>query len=79
MIKGVRSFSSLFTQYLGHRDQLTANMTRFGAGFILDSHIRDAKEEIKSIQCLLEEIEQRKGEKKPPVLFDINCNSCYRK
>lgn len=77
MLKGARSFSSLFTQYLGHRDVLTANMTRFGAGFVLDSHIRDAKEELKGIQNILDEIEKRKDEKKP--LFDVNCGSCYKK
>ena len=79
MIKSIRPFSSLFTHYLGHRDVLTANMTRFGAGFVLDSHIREAKEELQNIQTILAEIEQRKGEKKPPVPFDINCGSCYRK
>lgn len=79
MIRGVRPFSTVLTQYLSHRDVLTANMTRFGAGFILDSHIREAKEELKSIQSLLEEIETRKSEKKLPVPFDINCGSCYRK
>ena len=77
MLRNVRPFSTLLTQYLSHRDVLTANMTRFGAGFILDSHIREAKDELKSIQNLLEEIEKRKGEKKPPMEF--NCGSCYRK
>jgi hypothetical protein len=75
----VRPFSTLLTQYLSHRDVLTANMTRFGAGFILDGNIREAKEELKSIQSLLDEIEKRKDEKKPPMLFDINCSPCYRK
>jgi hypothetical protein len=75
--RGVRPFSSLLTQYLSHRDVLTANMTRFGAGFILDGNIREAKEELKSIQNLLEEIEKRKDEPKPK--FDLLCGSCYKK
>jgi len=75
----VRPFSTLLTQYLSHRDVLTANMTRFGAGFILDGNIREAKEELKNIQSLLDEIEKRKDEKKPPVLFDITCSGCYKK
>lgn len=79
MIKSSRAFSTLFTHYLGHRDVLTANFARFGAGFILDGNLREAKEELKSIQSLLDEIEKRKLEKKPPVLFDINCPPCYRK
>jgi hypothetical protein len=79
MIKGIRPFSSLLSHYLGHRDVLTANFARFGAGFILDGNIREAKEELKNIQSLLDEIEKRKDEKKPPVLFDINCSPCYRK
>jgi hypothetical protein len=54
-------------------------MTRFGAGFILDGNIREAKEELKNIQDLLEEVEKRKNEKKPPVLFDITCSGCYKK
>jgi hypothetical protein len=52
-------------------------MTRFGAGFILDGNIREAKEELKSIQSLLEEIEKRKDEKKP--MFDVSCSGCYKK
>jgi hypothetical protein len=71
MIKGVRSFSSLLTHYLCERDALTANMTRFGAGFVLDSHLREAKEQINNIKSLVEEIERRKDEPKPK-LFLIN-------
>jgi len=80
MIRGVRTFSSLFTHYLGERDALTANFARFGAGFILDGNLKEAKEQVKTIQTLLEEIETRRHEKKPPVPFEkINCGSCYRK
>ena len=77
MLRGVRSFSSLFTHYLSERDVLTAHMARFGAGFVLDSHLKEAKEQVQKITALLDEVEQRKGEAKPK--FDVNCGSCYRK
>jgi hypothetical protein len=62
---------------LSHRDVLTCNFSRFGAGFILDSHLKEAKEELENIQRLLQEVERRKDEKKPP--FDVNCAPCYKK
>jgi hypothetical protein len=73
----VRPFSTLLTQYLSHRDVLTVNMTRFGAGFILEGGLREAKEELQNIQNLLDEIEKRKDEKKPR--FDVSCSGCYKK
>lgn len=80
MIRGVRSFSSLFTHYLCERDQLTANMTRFGAGFILDNHLKEAKEQVKTISNILEEIEKRKDEPKPKFeIISTQCGSCYKK
>ena len=77
MLRGVRSFSSLFTHYLGERDALTANMARFGAGFVLDGHLKEAKEQVQNIKSLLEEIEKRKSEVKEK--YDPNCGWCYKK
>lgn len=75
----VRPFHTLLINYLSHRDVLTANFSRFGAGFILESHLREAKEELDNIRLLLQEVESRKDEKKPPVPFQINCAPCYKK
>jgi hypothetical protein len=61
------------------KDYLTANFSRFGAGFILDSHLREAKEQVANINKLLEEVESQKDIKKPPVDYFQNCNSCYKK
>lgn len=79
MLKGVRPFSSLLTQYLSHRDVLTANMTRFGSGFVLESHIREAKEELEKIRELVQEVEARKDERKGKQFLEIACGSCYKK
>ncbi len=64
MLKSYRPFSTVFTHYLAHRDQLTVQMTRFSAGFILDNHLRDAKEEIEKIKLLIDEVESRRNESK---------------
>ena len=81
MNRGIRAFSSVFTHYLCERDALTANMTRFGAGFILDSHIKEAKEQVQTIKTLIDEFERRKNEPKPKVILENagGCGSCYRK
>jgi hypothetical protein len=73
-----RPLHSVFTHFLMEKDQLTANFSRFGAGFILDSHLRDAKEQLSNINKLLDEIESQKHLKKPPMMME-NCGSCYRK
>ncbi len=78
----VRPFNSLFTHFLMEKDQLTAHFARFGSGFILDDQLKIAKEHLQSIQDLLKEVEERKNERKPPVLVEpFNCysGSCYKK
>ncbi len=75
----VRPLHSVFTLFLMEKDHLTANFSRFGAGFILDSHLREAKEQVANINKLLLEVEEQKDKKKPPVLIEENCGSCYRK
>ena len=83
MIKGFRPLSSLLTQYLSHRDVLTANMTRFGSGFILNSHLTEAKEELDKIRDLLQEFELRKDEPKPKIILGgmggCGGGGCFRK
>ena len=75
-----RSLSTLFTHFLMEKDQLTANFTRFGAGFILDSQIKEAREQVNTISSLLTEIEQRKFEPKKFIPTESAfCGSCYRK
>lgn len=74
-----RPLNSVFTLFLMEKDYLTANFSRFGAGFILDSHLREAKEQVANINKLLEEVESQKDIKKPPVDYFQNCGSCYRK
>jgi hypothetical protein len=77
MIKSVRPFSSLFMHYLSERDVLTAHMARFGAGFVMENNLREAKEQVGKIQALIDEVDLRKGEQKPK--FDVNCDMCYKK
>lgn len=74
MLKSIPS-SSLFIRYLGHRDVLTAQIARCGAGYVIESNIKEAKEELKNIQSIVEEIEERKNKSKNL----LNCNSCYKK
>ena len=74
----VRPLHSLFTHFLMEKDQLTAHFARFGSGFIVDNQITLAKEHLSTIQSLLNEIEERKGERKPPMLISP-CPPCYKK
>jgi len=75
-----RPLHSVFTLFLMERDHLTANMARFGAGFILESHIKEAKEQMENMRKLLQEVEDQKELRKPPTLME-NCYSgaCYKK
>jgi hypothetical protein len=73
-----RPLHSVFTHFLMEKDQLTAHFSRFGAGFILESHLREAKEQVANINKLLQEVEEQKDKKKPPMMME-NCGSCYRK
>ena len=74
----VRPLNSLFTHFLMEKDQLTAHFARFGSGFILDNQLVQAKEHLTTIQSLLKEIEERKGERNPPIPFSY-CPPCYKK
>ena len=78
MLRTFRPLNSVFTHFLMEKDHLTANFSRFGAGFILDSHLREAKEQVANINKLLQEIEEQKDFKKPPMMME-NCGSCYKK
>ena len=74
----VRPLHSLFTHFLMEKDQLTAHFARFGAGFIVDNQLTLAKEHLSTIQGLLSEIEERKSERKPPMIIS-QCPPCYKK
>ena len=73
-----RPLHSLFTHFLMEKDQLTAHFARFGSGFILDDQIKIAKEHLATINDLMKEVEERKGERKEPIPFCYS-GSCYKK
>ena len=79
-----RPLHTIFTHFLMEKDQLTAHMARFGAGFILDNQLKIAREHLDSIKVLLDEVEARKSEPRGQVPIEYlggGCGggSCYRK
>ena len=77
MIRGVRPLHTVLNLFLMEKDQLTANFSRFGAGFILPSHLQNARDQLSTMKSLLDEVEEQKDTKKEKMY--LNCGTCYKK